>query len=482
MSIWASLVFLGICGLTVANQLRRIHPVAGSLGLISPSVIFFVGVAGRYGLGSLIMASTPREYVLSGELDQYIVSWKYSADTVGLWLVYVGGVIVTLSLLARLIGTKAERVKGDCGRHSVFDAWKAIKSGKETSPRVFITLLLVLLGIFFAGSIVAAWSGSLDRGSQYVFWASKEFRPESSFIAVTRLRQVAYFLVPATLVGRKKIIRYLVITLVTIPLIAESLAGGRGSVLYPVVMLMLGWITIEKRRGRLITGLSLALLISAITVPYMAAYRDSQAFRQSSHRNVIERAKAIFAGVDYSRIVYRFQALGREVYACSDAFLFVPENKRHLGAGFVDIDVDLITDTLKPRWLSSNKKLEKFDGAAIAQRLMGVRNKTWFPCISTPGDLWRRGGYLSLLVGGCLMGCILYGLDYGWARVGSTYGGAAAVLVTLLPVSYIQSGLFGTLREILWQLSWDLPKYLVICIMVSIVIRGLRWRIRGGGR
>ena len=73
------------------------------------------------------------------------------------------------------------------------------------------------------------------------------------------------------------------------------------------------------------------------------------------------------------------------------------------------------------------------------------------------------------------MGCVLYGLDYGWAAVGSTYGGATAVLVTLLQVSYIQSGLFSTVREIFWQLSWDLPKYLVLCTMVSLVIKGLRW-------
>lgn len=466
---------MGTGAFGAAVQVRRRRQIAGSLSLVAPSIVFLVGVAGRYGLGSLIMALTPRHLVLEGELSQYIVSWSFNAEVAGIWLLYSGSIVVVLSILERLVGARKIENPLRTKKRSVFSIWKEIRSGQRDSPKMFQSLVVVTVGIFAIGSLMAAWSGSLDRGSLYNYWAAKAFRPESSFIALARLKQIAYFLIPASLVGSKRVLRIIVLVLASVPLLADSLAGGRGSVLYPAVMLMLGWITIESRKKLVIGLLSVSLVLGTIAVPYIAAYRDSEVFQQTSHRDIVGRISSIFTGVDSETLIYRFQALGREVYACSDSFLFVPSNVGHLDAGFGDVNIRFARETLVPRWLSSNKKIEKFDGSGIAQELMRVKRETWFPCISTPGDLWRRGGYLSLVVGGCVMGCILYGLDFGWAQVGSSYGGTAAVLITLLPVSYIQSGPFGTVKEIFWQLSWDLPKYLVLCFLVSLVMKGYRW-------
>ena len=479
-SVLTNLLLLGICALGAAFQVKRMHPIAGSLALISPSVIFLVGIAGRYGLGGLIMALTPRRLVLEGELDQYIVSWRYNSETAGLWIAYIGCIVMLLWLLSRVVGLCKLEIQPKRNKKSVFGMWSAIKTGEKGSPRIFQALVLVIAGIFAIGSLMAAWTGSLDRGSLYNYWAAKQFRPESAFIAFSRIKQIAYFLIPASLVGAKKEIKSLVLILASIPLVAESLAGGRGSVLYPAVMLMLGWITIERSKKLVVMALTLSLMLGAISVPYIAAYRDSEAFQQTNHRDVIGRVTSIFSGVSNERLIYRFQALGREMYACSDSFLFVPSNAKHLGAGFKDINIGFAKELLLPRWLSDNKSLEKFDGSGIAQKLIGTKRSTWFPCISTSGDLWRRGAYISLIAGGCFMGCVLFGLDYGWAQIGSRYGGTGGVLITLLPVSYIQSGLFGTIREMFWQLSWDLPKYLVLCILLSLTVQGIRWRRQNG--
>ena len=44
----------------------------------------------------------------------------------------------------------------------------------------------------------------------------------------------------------------------------------------------------------------------------------------------------------------------------------------------------------------------------------------------------------------------------------------------MLPVSYVQSGLYGTVREVLWQLLWDLPKYIVAILVLGRIAEWAR--------
>ena len=154
INIWPSLILLGVCSLAIRFRLKQVYPVAGSLSLVSPSVIFLIGVAGRYGLGSLIMAVTPREHVLSGELDQYIVSWRYSGEAVGLWLGYIGGVILTINFLSRIMDKNKERPQKAGKRSGIFFIWESMK--KDETPLAYG----VIDAPGFLRSAIAAWNSS----------------------------------------------------------------------------------------------------------------------------------------------------------------------------------------------------------------------------------------------------------------------------------------------------------------------------------
>ena len=447
---------------------RTKERVAGRLAILSPSIIFLLGVMTRYGLGGLIMSVTPEEYVHTGEFAQYLVSWTYSGETSLIWMAYLSSLIVPVTIVCWryrrewvLKGSNKNVEQGMLARGSF---------GQIDRYRLLI-VTVVILTFFMVGSISSSLTGSLDRGEMYSYWVQKAFRPEAVFIATSRIRQLGYLMMPAVLKGLKRqVSRVAVISIAVIPLGLEILNGGRGAVLYPVIMMLLGVFLARVGGRKGLFGIILTVCMLVPSVPYIAAYRDSSVLMKTTHSDVVGRVKGFLVGVEAERIMYRFQALGREVYACSDAYLFRPENREHLSFGFTDINPSTVVEALVPRWLSNKKSLAKYDGSGIAQTLIGTDIRGWFPCITTPGDLWRRGGLRALVVGRLSMGFVICALDGAWLWIARKDWGSAGMLLVLLPASYIQSGMYGTLRELIWQVGWELPKYIVICIILGEIV------------
>ena len=69
------------------------------------------------------------------------------------------------------------------------------------------------------------------------------------------------------------------------------------------------------------------------------------------------------------------------------------------------------------------------------------------------------------------MGILIWSLDRVWLIVGMKGRSIETLMLTLLPVAYYQTGLYGTIRELIWQLAWDLPKYLLLFVVVGQVYR-----------
>lgn len=471
-----SLLVISAGAWLISARVRRNKSKAGRLALISPTTIFVGGIVARYGIGSLLLGATPNESVLKGEFDQYLVSNQYSGETAWIWLLYLLGFVLGILIVDRIC--KPKRISTKSG--SLFDGGfiRAQGKGGTDLSKIVRACGLVFLVYFLIGTMSSSLTGSLDRGVAYSYWAEQVFRPEAPFIALSRLRQMGYFLVPMMIMMTRSLGGKLMISAIALgPLSLGLVSGGRGEVLYPVAMMVLGTFVSGSFGRRGLIGMLVISFLVIGSVPYLAAYRDSGILARTSHTDFKERLGGLLKGVPEEDLKYRYQAFGREVYACSDAFLFKPENNVLWRRGFGDVNASLVKDIMVPRWLSNKRKFEKYDGSKIAQELMGTNVRNWYPCITTPADLVRRGGSVAVFLGGIVIGVVLGVVDVTWLLIGSTYGGLTCVLLIILPVSYVQAGMYGTIREIIWQVGWEMPKYIVTCLIVGYVLERLFQRV-----
>jgi len=214
-----------------------------------------------------------------------------------------------------------------------------------------------------------------------------------------------------------------------------------------------------------------------IYIPFMGAVRETTFYKQTSVSKPVERAAAIVrSAYDVQGFKYRVSTLGREIYACSDAFLFSPVNLNSDPTGYRDLSLRRVIALLLPK-IFHGYAVEKFDGSRIAQELMNVEfNSTWFPCISTAGDLYRRSLDIGLVGGGFVLSLVLLVADGSWKWLVQTRITWGSLILVILPLSFVQSFPFGTVQETIWIWGWDLPKYVAVAI-VLMGIQNLRSRL-----
>ena len=471
VGIEASCGLVVICIVQLFFVIRKRKKKASTFALLSPSVVFIVGVLARFGLGTLIMSLTPENLVLDGEYRQYMVSWLYSQDVALTWAAYMlAGGLIFLVLEGSV--NKYERKEVGYTKNGGWFGWiKEVRHGKERDGLMVRVVTFCLLVVFLFSALISAYTGSMDRGLNYEYWAGLRFRPEAAFIAFARLRQVAYFLLPIAWIRCNRYLKIVLAVTAFSPLLLEAIAGGRGAVLYPVVMIFTGYLCVGLKPKKMVVVGIVLIAFLGFAVPYMAAYRDGEATSAKSHRDVIGRLSSFVSGVDSKMVAYRYMALGREIYACSDGFVVEDTKKGGLKVGVNDLDLGLLAKILVPRWIAKDQEYAKSDGSSIAKSLMGVKNDNWFPCITTPADLYRRERWMGVFIGGTLMGILIWSLDRVWLIVGMKGRSIETLMLTLLPVAYYQTGLYGTIRELIWQLAWDLPKYLLLFVVVGQVYR-----------
>lgn len=465
-----SIVFFLLASGLFAAAIMRNWKGIGSLTLLAPSTVFLGGISFRYALGNVIQVTMPSGQILTGEFNQYVTSRMFASHVSLLWVTYLCGWALTffaMSLLSHKVRRKSvSTLRLHRSRKS--NARKSIGEGGVYNSKIRVICIALLL-IALASELVGFLTGSSDRGSMYKFWADQAFRPNSIFIGVGRLAYVGYGLIPRTWVSSNWRVRACIgAILITIISLSVS-SGGRGAALYPIAVIALAWLATININKTAMLRIVITMALVLCSVPYLAAYRDSGNFSKTEHNDLIARTNVLLRGVDGARVAYRFKALGRELYACSDAYLFDSRNQDAKRAGLQDINLGAL---LTPRIISRHKKLEKDDGSAIAKSLMGVRNSRWFPCMSTPGDLYRRLDWKGVFLGGTAMGIVLFCLDSSWIWMGGQKPGVVSIMLTMLPISYVQSGMYGTINALLWQLLWELPKYVAIVYCLGVISLG----------
>ena len=194
-AIVASLSLVAICIAQIAWVVSKRRKEAKELAVIAPSAIFVIGILARFAMGSLIVSLTPKNLVLDGEHRQYLVSWLYNSDTVMIWIGYLLAGSTVFGLLDRY-GVKRQEVRTRDVKETGWFEWINKCKNRVNGYGQIRLVTTSILCLYFISSCISAWTGSMDRGASYSYWAEMIFRPEAVFIAFSRLRQIGYFLLP----------------------------------------------------------------------------------------------------------------------------------------------------------------------------------------------------------------------------------------------------------------------------------------------
>lgn len=444
-----------------------------SISIVSPLVVFLGSVLIRGCGGIWLQVMQPMERVLKGEYSQYVIARRYISEVSWLWVLFIVGILTILLIGKRWIRKSASAWNSGLGSGDFFIGNKVFLINGRNGRELVADVVAIALAFFVIEGIVGIVTGSTDRGESYSYWAQQAFKPVSLFVGLSRLKQLSYFLVPICIRDAKSTVKRCILVVLTAMAIAPGIVNGsRGEVLYPLVMLTLGSVVALRVRKKAIVAGFIVIVAMLPIVPYIAAYRDNPKVHETMSKDVVGRVSLFLNGVTKERYNYRVSALGREIYACSDAFIFRPESV-DTRVGFGDLNLEMIGNTLRPRWISEKQDYEKLDGSKIAQELIGTQIRGWFPCISTPADLWRRGGPLAVYVGGNIVGILMIVCELLWLKQVRSENSIFSVLLVGFPVTYYQFPLSGTVREIIWMIGWEVIKYVAALLVITKTMKAL---------
>jgi hypothetical protein len=353
-----------------------------------------------------------------------------------------------------------------------------------------LPLLVLLLAFYSVGYLlVGVISGTLDRSNaNYLHWTLRLWRADTVFVPFLRLKDLFYLLVPlgveaclgagpsqpADRLPQRWLAPALVV-LTLASLVLGGLTGGRGLLLGPLSLLVLGlWMT--DLRARALRWLVVGFLVFALAfIPLMGALRDTPAFQTTHSQNPLERLGVIGRGALEARPKSEdLSVIGRDLFPSSDPFLFQPPGSEQPPAGWKRLRGLLFLWV--PKHVYPNRP-EINDGHLIAKEIMGqplagtVNGKhVWFPNVSFAGDLyWRFRG------GGVVIGSLLFAAFYAllcrlWYHWASLSGSLLAFLVAVYPATFLNGLPLRSLSETVWNWFWDFPKYVITLVLLAWVV------------
>lgn len=435
--------------------------------LFSPlSIVLFVAYF-KGGLGTLLVRLFGKLGLPDIDQNQYIVTFNQVANLEFLWALFGLGAVTwcALSVTKRKIIIAKGSVAGWVSER------RLTQTGEKRNPEV--KGIYVALGLFtLSYAIIGLTSGVIDRGSEYATYATSEKGVTwDIIIAFLRLRDIFFVMTPLMVSRYRSWTIPFCSFIIAITIVVGVLSGGRGDILYPIAMLLVGFYIATGDLKKIAIGVTSAVIIFMVLTPVLQSLREDPAFLESSLTNPVNRVNAIINATEgiQGKFIERAPLIGRQVYACSDPFLFETSNSGFLDYGFNDIGK--ILRSVLPAGVAG-ADVQTFDGAALGQRIIGVNIKGWFPCISLPADLYRRGGWSVVLFGGLVFWFLIKTLDMLWEKVitksdFSIYG----LLLFFLPVTYLRSSPLSTVREVAWTLGWDLVKYIGLFAVLSALVK-----------
>lgn len=431
--------------ISLERPLQQIFP-------FSPLTVLLFGISIRCGLGPILMS-------ISGSGgDEFLDVWlRYGVQSQILWLVFTA----TLLIITVFNTDAITRCSLELSRTTILEA---VRRDVRLASR--LKALAIALCIYFLLYVVlSGFSGAFDRrADSYWIWLHTLWRLDTPVAAFSRLRDLWFSMFPLMLIISPRWLRAILVISFVSYLSLALLSGSRGLLLYPALILVLGLWLVTKRSLLLRNLLILVASISLLLSPIIVVVRDSPQFLLS--RNLGERLSSLsVVASSPGTVIEKARWIGRDLYACHDPYLFTPVNFHSPPAGFSGLKS--LRYLYLPKHLNPNRPVI-FDGHLIAKSLQGIHDsiwaRSWFPCLSLPADLFRRGSWAGLVVGSSIFSILtMICLRFWYITISSLMSDPSSfkLLILFYPATYIQSFPFGTVSETSWYLLWELPKYVL---------------------
>lgn len=329
--------------------------------------------------------------------------------------------------------------------------------------------------------IVGAFGGTLDRGGNYARWAGRFWRPDTVLSALIRLRDLFYVCLPLAIWQNRRskpIVLALSVPVLATLLISLSL-GGRGLVIYPILLMTGGsWMAgiNAKTLKILLIGTSISILIFSLVIGNI---RSSAEFKSSSVFNLQERfsgLKNTLGSINSDQSDY-LTDLGVQLYTHSDPYLFTSPASEQEPVGTKRLNNLLFLWV--PRLFLPNRP-EVNDGHLIANEIRNQPNHgkkegryRTFRNVSFGADLYWRFRWPGVVIGSSLFGVFYALASRLWYRYASLDGEVYGVLLALYPSTFLQGPPLRSVSETAWNWLYEFPKYFLVLLAVGFVIKSL---------
>ena len=424
----------------------------------------------RWELGGLIG-------LISSQSSGEMTVWKeYLPNALAINATFTSALVLTGLVNFRFIRRKA--IAGP-------NFLNPVPGRSEANLKRFLALALVTSTVAIGYSYVGYFSGTLDRGAAYLEWAGRLWRPDTFFSATIRLRDIFFTILPIIAINWRRFPAFAAILLVATAtsFFLTSLLGGRGLLIYPILLIIGGYWLAGVKPFVIRTALALALTLALVVIPSFSFMTSNQNFSKSEaidigQRLTIWKNSLMIATLDNRSATI----LGRELYAWSDPHLFNTPAQEQKPAGFTGLEN--LRYLWVPRFIYADRP-EINDGHLIANEIMGKPDQgkhegryVSFKSVSFSGDLYRRFRWP-----GVVAGSLVFGLAYAlfcrfWYAFASFNGTVYQLLLALFPATFLQGPPLRSVSETAWNWLYELPKYTLLLLAVGLLVNFLTAQMR----
>ena len=271
----------------------------------------------------------------------------------------------------------------------------------------------LLFGITLLTDAVRIATGAIDRSAATTkVIGFGEMGWWSWFELFQECMPVAIFLVPLLAKRLPRAGGALCYGLVALRSLAYLLGGSRSAALFPLIYLLLGYITFSPTPVKRLElkALVLALLLWP-TIDFTDYLRNSKAFHGSQLTDFSARLKATVEAArtlreeDEERKAAGLMISGRAIMEFSDPLIYDNTPDPMPYAGFSDLRS--LAYVFIPRYFYPDKPI-LLDGNEIVIGYTGFRQIGTSQTVSLMADLYRRGGTAAVFFGGLVSSLILF--------------------------------------------------------------------------
>ena len=318
----------------------------------------------------------------------------------------------------------------------------------------------------FLALLTGVITGSADRGYSGDFIVENKYGIWTIFVIFSRFQYLSFILIPLLTRDSNWVQRYSINFLLAVYLILCFAIGSRGALFYPILHILVGYWMFGGSGKVLKRALIIVSALAFFLIPFMDAYRNTDAFNSSALSNPIERLAAVTETNELLNDPNRVSNLwitGRALIGADDMLIY--ENTPSVISYAEWENIDALIYIWIPKLVAPWKPL-LIDGNEIVVSYTGIRYDRSSANISFNGDMYRRFGWLGIFIGNFIF-ALLYSFVISYVFfIYFNKNALFGFLLILLSLSFLMNIPNSTLLSTFWIWLWDIPKYVIALIFL----------------